>query len=225
MKIRTGYVSNSSSSSFIICGNGVKQILMNSLNNQDTMCSDYWGDSTYYTVGEINKEILEQCEKSDNKMVKNVIDSILYRSISSYQDKIFWEKISKKECNMFWGMTPESKTYDLNIKGSFFDLSDEAKEVIEKSMMKIYKKTKSESHWDYYRMDSDELNAIIEKQVESIYNSMKESGKEVYAVSFGDNHGECTGALGWLVESEYLGNKEINLYLNSNFEIYQSDEH
>lgn len=42
---------------------------------------------------------------------------------------------------------------------------------------------------------------------------------------FGDNHGECTGALGWLVESEYLGNKEINLYLNSDFEIYQSNEH
>lgn len=225
MKIRTGYVSNSSSSSFIICGNGVKQILMNSLNNQDTMCSDYWEDSTYYTVGEINKEILEQCEKSDNEKVKNVIDSILYRSISSYQDKIFWEKISKKECNMFWGMTPESKIYDLTIKGSFFDLSDEAKEVIEKSMMKIYKKTKSESHWDYYRIDSDELNATIEKQVESIYNSMKENGKEVYAVSFGDNHGECTGALGWLVESEYLGNKEINLYLNSDFEIYKSNEH
>ena len=61
--------------------------------------------------------------------------------------------------------------------------------------------------------------------IDKIYNDLIAENKEIYAVSFGDNHGSCAGEMGSFVEHEYLGEKMINDCLNSNFKIYQNSEH
>ena len=224
MKIRTNYVSNSSSSSFIICGNNVKQTLEKNILSDEKVTVDYWGYSDV-NIGEVNEEILRQCNVSDDESVKNVIDGILYHSFDFYRSKIFWEKISNKSCNMFWGNVAESRIYDLEISGTFFELSDETKLAIEKAIMDKYNETKSIKSWDYCGVETKELQDCFNKQVETLFDKIKTDNKEVYAVSFGDNHGQCTGSMGWFVESEYLGQKLINNYLKSDFKIYVNNEH
>ena len=75
MKIRNGYVSNSSSSSFVICGKNIKQILGNAIANiQETINFDFWEDCNVFTLKEINEEILRQIKLSNANSVKNVIN-------------------------------------------------------------------------------------------------------------------------------------------------------
>ena len=226
MKIRNGYVSNSSSSSFVICGKNIKQILVNAIANiQETINFDFWEDCNVFTLKEINEEILRQIKLSNANSVKNVINGLITNSQLEYQNKIFWQKISKKRCNIYYDFNfPESEYYDKVIKNTMFELNGDEKTLIEKSMLDIYHKTNSVDSWSYY-IRSNELDKLIEKHSELIYEQLTKNGNEIYVVSFGDNHGACTGALGWFVESEYLGQKTMNSYLNANFEIYHLNEH
>ena len=49
---------------------------------------------------------------------------------------------------------------------------------------------------------------------------------DVYVVSFGDNHGECDGDIGAIVEYQYLGENQINSYIkDKKIKIFQLNEH
>ena len=83
-------------------------------------------------------------------------------------------------------------------------------------------------------LKNENYNDIIQKynlnKVKAVlhnFNISKFKAKypEMYAVSYGDNHGECTGQMGYFVESEYLGHNTISGILNVNWDVFVNNEH
>lgn len=209
MKIRNNYVSNSSSSSFIIIGNNVIEILEKNINNNEKI---YSGEFTY---GEVNKEILRQCkyESNENK-IKDFIYEMIYNLKESYITYIY-----ESEFN-------QSNHY-FHSEYNFiedFTLTDKMKSIIYETM-KNNKKDKEDELYYFCLNYGEEYDKEEKELIDKIYNDLIANNKEVYTVSFGDNHGNCNGSIGEYVEHEYLGEKIINSCLNSNFKIYQVSEH
>ena len=226
MKIRQGYVSNSSSSSFIICGNNILNILKQHLN-----------DSRIYTIprslfnfddiviGEAISEIYRQCKNSNLAKIKTFIRCLLEQSVSEYCNYIFWNKISKRKCNCFYGDIPESDIYNKYIDNTLFGLTDKMKQFIGNYLVKKHEETKSEDHYDYYDVDDVKLEKMITKKANELYKYLRNNHNEIYYVCFGDNEGDCSGTIGGFVEYNYLGQQNINKDLNTNFTIYKSSNH
>lgn len=217
MKIRTNYISNSSSSSFLIYGENLLQTLINSLMSEQSICAfDYWGSSYCFTIKELNEEIINQCENVSEDDIKTFIRHKFYESIECFKEKIFYEQINPKR-NLFIA----NSSYEEDL----FSLNDELKQEIKNAMLHLYQSIKSDNIYDYYTLQSDKFDKLIDFHVNDIYNKLNKNNNELYIVSFGDNHGNCTGNKGYFVESEYLGNKEINLYLDEKINIIQLNEH
>lgn len=224
MKARNGYVSNSSSSSFIIAGNGVMDVFNQHLNDGKILKTKYYDDE--FTIGDITKEMISQCKESNETHVKGIISGLIYQSASSYKEKIFHNITKKRSVCYDWDDVPEDKWYEKYHKGTLFDINNKIKKMISNGVKDIFDKTKSTECWDYYKViDSEEYENLSNELVDEIYNKMVSENKEIYAVSFGDNHGACSGAMGWFVEDQYLGEKAMNNYLKTNFKIYHLNCH
>ena len=163
MKMRNSFVSNSSSSSFIICGNNVYDIVKNNINNNELV--EYEPD--YFTpvsVGEISDEMIRQFDASTREMVEHSAYCIFHESVQSYFDKIYWTKIADSRCNCFdFRGNSEANFYDVYCENGDFSLCDDVKRKIEDKVFDIYKKTNSKKHFDYY-IDIDDYKDIIEEQ-------------------------------------------------------------
>ena len=219
MKMRNGFVSNSSSSSFIIAGNSVMDTFKCHVNDNEVIKTKYYDDE--FTTGDIIKEMISQCENSNADHVKGVISGLIYQAASSYREKVFHNITKKRVVCYDWDDVPEDKWYEKYHKGTLFDINEKIRKLIRNGIKDIFEKTKSTESWDYYKViDNEEYEKLSDEIVNEIYNKITSENKEVYAVSFGDNHGACSGAMGWFVEDQYLGEKTINNSLNTNFQIY-----
>lgn len=227
MKLRMNYVSNSSSCNFLIYGKNLMQTLVKSLISEETLCAfDYWGTSYHFTIKELNKEIINQCNNNNIDDVKNFIHSKIAESIDYFKEKVFHENIAVNiKSSYYISELSNHKIYDSEYDKDIFALNDELKQEITNKMLEFYEINKSDCIYDYYLLNSNKMNELIENLVNDIYNKLKENNNELYVVSFGDNHGICSGSMGYFVESEYLGNKEINLYLDEKINIINLNEH
>lgn len=222
MKIRSNYISNSSSSSFIVAGNNIMEILEKNLTNNEIVKNDRYECA----IGSIMQEMIYQCKQSNEEKVKYIISDLIYESAHSYLLYCFY-KTSNSRCVCFdWNDVPESRYYEEYNQNSLFDITDEIKLIIKKKVKEIYDKTKSQNEFDYYSsLDNDKIQNLSNELTEKVYNKIISENKEVYAMSFGDNHGACSGEIGWMVEDYFLGEKAMNDYLESNFIIYQDNCH
>ena len=217
MKIRTGFVSNSSSSSFIVAGNNVMNILKKNENNNQIVKNDY----CEYTVGEITKEMISQCKNSTVEMIKDIINNLVYQTASAYCTKCFIDITGAKCCCYDWDNTPENEWCAKYYENTIFDINDEMKNFIKNGATNIFKKNKKAESWDFQKILYDaEFEKISLKITENIYKEIKSNNKEIYAMSFGDNHGACEGEMGGLVEGYYLGDNQISRFLKSDFNVY-----
>lgn len=217
MKIRMSYVSNSSSSSFIVAGNNVMQILKKNVNNNQIVKNDY----CEYTVGEITKEMISQCKNSTVEMIKDIIYNSVYQTASAYCTKCFIDITGAECCCYDWDNTPENEWYAKYYENTIFDINDEMKNFIKNGATNIFKKNKKAESWDFQKILYDaEFEKISLKITENIYKEIKDNNKEIYAMSFGDNDGACAGEIGSLVEGYYLGDNQISRFLKSDFNIY-----
>ena len=95
------------------------------------------------------------------------------------------------------------------------------KNFIKNGATNIFKKNKKAESWDFQKILYDaEFEKISLEIVENIYKEIKDNNKEIYAMSFGDNHGACKGEMGGLVEEYYLGDNQISRFLKSDFDVY-----
>ena len=171
--------------------------------------------------GEITKEMISQCENSTVEMIKDIIDNLVYQTASAYCTKCFIDITGAECCCYDWDYTPENECYDKYYANTIFDINDEMKNFIKNGATNIFKKNKKASFWDFHEiLNDDEFEEISLKIAENIYKEIKNNNKEIYAMSFGDNHGTCKGEMGGLVEGYYLGDKQINGFLKSDFNIY-----
>lgn len=217
MKVRNGYVSNSSSSSFIVAGNNVMNILKKNENNNQIVKNDY----CEYTVGEITKEMISQCENSTVEMIKDIINNLVYQTASAYCTKCFIDITGEECCCYDWDNTPENEWYSKYYANTIFDINDEMKDFIKNGIINIYKENKNADFWDCSEvLDNNEFTKISNEIVEDIYKEIKNNNKEIYAMNFGDNEGVCKGELGGLVEGYYLGDNQISRFLKSDFNVY-----
>ena len=222
MKMRNGFVSNSSSSSFIVAGDNVMEIFKRNIDNNQIVKNDY----CEYTVGQITSEMISQCTKSTVEMIKGIIAGLVYQSASAYEVKCFLNITGQKSNCYDLDDVPEDKFYDKYHANTFFDINDKMKEFIRNGVRSVYKENKSRDKWDYYKtIDNEDFEKISNEIVDDIYKKIAAENKEMYAVSFGDNHGACSGDMGWLVEDQYLGEKEMNNYLKTDFKIYHLNCH
>lgn len=229
MKIRANYVSNSSSSSFIIAGKDIKKTLEANINDT-TVCPhvEYYDDIPGMTYGDVNKNILGQINKSTEERVKNLIYYLIYKVVEDFREFTFYRIIPNKKCNSFdWNFTPESEYYNKYDKGGKFDITEEMADYIKNGMKKYYKKTKKTNEMDYWDINEycPKIDEMIKNLADKIFNDFKAKYPEMYAVSYGDNHGECTGQMGCFVESEYLGHNTISGILNVNWDVFVNSEH
>lgn len=224
MKVRNGYVSNSSSSSFIIAGNNVMEILKKNLGNSSLIKDDFLKFEC--SAGDIVKEIVNQCKDSTVDLVKGVVNGLVYESSREYFLYVYYKVSGDTPVCYDWQNVREDKWYDRYIKETVFDINKKAKDFINKGVKDIYNQTKSKREFDYYKViDSDDYKSIMDEIVESIYTKLASENQEMYAVSFGDNHGACSGNMGWVVEDYFLGQKAINNYLGSDFQVYHYNCH
>ena len=105
--------------------------------------------------------------------------------------------------------------------------TEEIRKYIQNCMKKYYKKTGKTEEMDYWNIEKycPKIDEMIKELVEKIFNEFKLKYNEIYVVSYGDNHGKCTGQMGYFVESTYLGSNLVNNYLNVNWNIYCNSEH
>lgn len=229
MKVRNGFVSNSSSSSFIICGQNVLESLKSGFNDNELVyTNDEWYKNDSTTFGMVNTEIYDQCKNSNEEAIKSCIDGKLYESIGNFRIKCIYEKGIKDRCYAYdWDDVREDEWYDKYNVGTIFELTDQIKTAIIKIIDDIYNKTHSKQEWDYYIDDCDypELRKMIDQLIDNIYDNLIKNYREVYVVSFGDNHGVCSGPMGSYVEYTYLGKKQINTHLKTDFKIFHLCEH
>lgn len=231
MKIRNNFVSNSSSSSFIIAGKNVLEILIRFIHDSNMVNyePEWYDHESDFTYGEVIEEIVRQCKNSTNDMVKGVIGGLIYQSIDFYTTKCIYEIIPNQICACYMDDVSENKWYDKFIKGTEFDLPNEFKKKIENAIKIQYNKTNSENSWDYSFFKIEEYfpdyETLMNDFVNETYENYINKYGELYAVSFGDNHGKCSGRMGAFVEYDFLGSGSINDYLKTNFEIYRNNEH
>lgn len=222
MKIRKYFVSNSSSSSFIVAGDNVMEILKRNIDNNQIVKNDY----CEYTVGQITSEMISQCTKSTVEMIKGIIAGLVYQSASAYEVKCFLNITGKKSNCYDFDDVSEDKFYDKYHANTLFDINDKMKEFIRNGVRSVYKESKSRDEWDYYKtIDNEDFEKISNEIVDDIYRKIAAENKEMYAVSFGDNHGDCSGDMGWLVEDYYLGENAISDFLNSKINVYHLNCH
>ena len=222
MKIRTCFVSNSSSSSFLLCGKDIISTLMKFVNDNYVISYD---DYYYANVGRINQEIINQCKHySNNERITEVIRALLVGAMSSYYDYYTWGKTD----NCFSVCSDDYNFYNNHFKGTVFELSNDLIEQIKKESEKYKDENGIFSSWVflYDEVNHPKIYEQINKQADEIFKKLKELYGDVYVVSFGDNHGECDGDIGAIVEYQYLGENQINSYIkDKKIKIFQLNEH
>ena len=201
MKIRYSYVSNSSSSSFIICGDNVIELIKAGISRNETVYADsYYGieETEIINIGKLNEKIYNVLDTSEQNLF-NLIYGEMTGIASYYID--FNDKL---------------ESY------SIYKFSDESIKLIEE-----YKMIANKYKHDYKKLRPYEkayCNSIAE-DVKNIIKELKSKYKEVVTIRVGDNHGDITGTDGWYIESEYLGRKLINTELQTKFDIIRINEH
>lgn len=165
--------------------------------------------------------MISQCENSTVEMIKDIIDNLVYQTASAYCTKCFIDITGEECCCYDPDYIPENECYDKYYADTLFDINDKMKDFIKNGVADIYKENKNASFWDFLEiLNDDEFEEISLKIAENIYKEIKNSNQEIYAMSFGDNHGTCEGEMGGLVEGYYLGTKQINGFLKSDFNVY-----
>ena len=201
MKIRYSYVSNSSSSSFIICGDNVIALIKAGISSNETVYADsYYGieETEIINIGKLNEKIYNVLDTSEQNLF-NLIYGEMTGIASYYID--FNDKL---------------ESY------SIYKFSAESIKLIEE-----YKKIANKNKHDYEKLrpyEKEYCNSIA-KDVKNIIKELKSKYKEVVTIRVGDNHGDITGTDGWYIESEYLGRKLINAELQTKFDIIRINEH
>ena len=212
MKIRASYVSNSSSSSFILCGNNILECLKNSFDSENYLVDEF--EKKKISYGDCNKEIYNQCKNYSNELkIKEVLREKIYESCDMYF-KYYADVLGVNKCCCYYcyddGELKESDIYNKKIKGKEYDITDRMKGLI-KNYINERKKIDKDLDFIYFTYS---LNKDIEEEfnkiVENLFDYLKNKYKEIYVVSFGDNHGECSGVMGGIIEHQYLGMEFIN---------------
>lgn len=224
MKIRNGYVSNSSSSSFLVSGIDLKKTLELNKNNNEMFiegCEYNWDDDSF-TIGELVTSMLGQIEEYNNdKRIIEFIESKIYDTCSQFYESL----IPDQDCNTFhWDDTPANKMYEKYYLEKDFDITDDIKNLIKEKFARDYDK----HYYFYLDWDTNELDKNINDKINELTNKLYTQtfkNKECYIFSYGDNHGIESGSLGAVMEYGFLGKKYLNTYLKSNFDIYQNNEH
>lgn len=229
MKIRSNFVSNSSSSSFIIAGKNIIETLKKFIND-NTLCpeDEFYDDMPNMTYGDVNKNLLDQIKESDDEMIKHFIYYSIYNVIEDFRKYAFYKMIPNTVCYCYdWDDVPENMFYDKYDKGKEFDITEEIRKYIQNCMKKYYKKTGKTEEMDYWCIEKycPKIDEMIKELVEKIFNEFKLKYNEIYVVSYGDNHGKCTGQMGHFVEHTYLGSNLVNNCFNVNWNIYCNSEH
>lgn len=231
MKIRSNFVSNSSSSSFIIAGKNILETLKKFINDTNMVNyePEWYRKDPDFTYGNVVKEILRQCKNSTEDAVKGVIAGLVYQAVDFYITESVYKILPNQRCVCFMNEVPEDKWYEKYVKGTEFDLPKEFKNKIKEAIKEQYNKTGSTSKWEYCYFNLKDNIPDFEKMkneiINSNYKNYIDKYGELYAVSFGDNHGECSGRMGAFVECDFLGNRSMNSYMKTDFQIYRNDEH
>ena len=230
MKIRSNFVSNSSSSSFIIAGKNILSTLRKFIHDDKMVNYEprWYEDEKDFSYGEVAKEIIRQCQISKVEDIKNIIFNKVYESCENYIIQQYYKLFTDKKPNVFdLDDVSEDKFYEKYFQGTDFDIPIELKFEINKEMYEYSKKNPNASSWEYLNFGNyiSESQKKIENIVNDIYNDFKSKYKEMYCVSFGDNHGNCEGRMGTFVEYDYLGNKSILNHMNTDWNIYRMNEH